>query len=52
MPKDPICGMDVSEDTPYKTQFKGKTYFFCSVVCKNVFEKEPHKYISEQEEGA
>lgn len=52
MPKDPICGMDVSEDTQYKTQFKEKTYYFCSIVCKNVFEKEPHRYSSEREEGA
>lgn len=45
-PFDPVCGMDVSDRTPLTTQFEGKTYYFCSTVCKNVFEKEPHKYMS------
>jgi YHS domain-containing protein len=45
-PFDPVCGMDVSDRTPLTTQFEGKTYYFCSTVCKNVFEKEPHKYVT------
>jgi len=47
---DLVCGMDVDEDMPLKTEFEGKTYYFCSVVCKNVFEKEPHRYISKEGE--
>lgn len=45
-PFDPVCGMDVSDRQPLTSQFEGKTYYFCSTVCKNVFEKEPHKYMS------
>jgi len=29
-----------------KTEYKGKTYYFCSVGCKAKFEKEPEKYSS------
>jgi P-type Cu+ transporter len=36
--KDPICGMDVEEDTPYKSQIGGETYYFCCLGCKEEFE--------------
>lgn len=45
-PYDPVCGMDLSDRTPVTFQFEDKTYYFCSTVCKNVFEKEPHKYMT------
>lgn len=48
MATDPVCKMEMDEGTPLKTKFEGKTYYFCSIVCKNVFEKEPHKYASEE----
>lgn len=43
-PFDPVCGMEVRDRTPLTMQFEGNTYYFCSTVCKDVFEKEPHKY--------
>jgi YHS domain-containing protein len=36
--KDPICGMDVEEDTPYTSQVNGETYYFCCLGCKEKFE--------------
>jgi len=43
---DPICGMHVDEKTAqYKTEYKGKTYYFCSQGCKKAFESEPEKYL-------
>jgi Cu+-exporting ATPase len=43
--KDPVCGMSVDERRAvYKTEYKGKTYFFCSPGCKDTFEKNPGKY--------
>ena len=43
--KDPICGMSVDEGrAAYKTEYKGRTYFFCSPGCKETFEKNPEKY--------
>jgi len=43
--KDPVCGMSVDERrAAYKTEYKGRTYFFCSPGCKETFEKNPEKY--------
>jgi Cu+-exporting ATPase len=45
MAKDPVCGMDVEETTAAgKSEYKGKTYYFCSMGCKASFDKEPEKY--------
>ncbi len=45
MPKDPVCGMDVSETTPYKFTYKGVTYDFCSEDCLEEFESDPEYYV-------
>lgn len=43
---DPICGMQVDEKTAqYKTEYKGKNYYFCAPGCKKAFESEPEKYL-------
>lgn len=41
---DPVCGMKVKEDTPLKSQYGGKTYYFCNTACKESFDKNPLKY--------
>ena len=46
MQKDPVCEMKVNESTQYKSVYKGVTYFFCSVTCKMLFDRDPVKYIS------
>ena len=46
MVKDPVCGMAVSEDSAKaKSVYQGQTYYFCSTLCKQMFEREPQKYI-------
>ncbi|KPJ48592.1 hypothetical protein AMJ40_07245 [candidate division TA06 bacterium DG_26] len=45
--KDPVCGMDVSEETVLKTEHSGKTYYFCCDACKTAFEKTPDEYTKE-----
>lgn len=30
-----------------KTEYKGKTYYFCSATCKTTFEKSPDKYAKQ-----
>ena len=46
MAKDPVCGMEVEEGTaPAKTEYKGKTYYFCALGCKEAFDKDPEKYV-------
>jgi len=45
MVKDPICGMNVDEKTAkHKSDYNGKTYYFCAQSCKNTFDKNPEKY--------
>lgn len=44
--KDPVCGMDVDVKTAqYKSEYGGKTYYFCAPACKTAFDKEPDKYL-------
>ena len=46
MSKDPICGMDIDpKSAPAKSEYEGKTYFFCHVNCKKTFDADPKKYI-------
>jgi YHS domain-containing protein len=42
--KDQICGMEVNEDTKFKSSYKGKTYVFCSASCKQTFDNKPERY--------
>jgi YHS domain-containing protein len=47
MAKDPVCGMNVDEKTAkFKSENKGKTYYFCNPMCKATFDKNPGKYTS------
>lgn len=51
---DPVCGMEVDEKTAAgKSEYKGKTYYFCAPGCKASFDKDPEKYLSgEAQAGA
>jgi YHS domain-containing protein len=43
---DPVCGMEVDPKTAAgKSEYQGKTYYFCSPGCKRDFDKEPQKYV-------
>lgn len=43
--KDPVCGMDVDPATAtQKSEYQGKTYYFCSPGCKRAFEANPQQY--------
>ena len=43
--QDPVCGMMVDTATSPKSDYKGKTYYFCSVDEKKEFDKAPSTYI-------
>lgn len=46
---DPICGMTVDEKTAAgKSEYKGKTYYFCNVKCKEKFDSNPDEYVDEE----
>ncbi len=44
MVKDPVCGMEVEEDTDC-VEYKGKRYCFCDEACREAFLKDPPRYI-------
>lgn len=45
MAKDPVCGMMVDEaKAPAKSEYKGRTYYFCMAGCKQKFDAEPERY--------
>jgi len=47
MVKDPVCGMQCDEKTAAgKSQYKGKTYYFCAKSCKETFDKNPEKFAA------
>jgi YHS domain-containing protein len=42
---DPVCGMECDEkETKLKSEYKGKTYYFCAPGCKAEFDENPEKY--------
>jgi P-type Cu+ transporter len=50
MIKDPICGMTVNPQTAaFSVHYRGQTYFFCSQMCRMMFEREPEKYKKVEE---
>ena len=45
MAKDPVCDMEVDEQTAAaKSEHMGKTYYFCALGCKKAFDENPAKY--------
>ena len=47
MTKDPVCGMEVSEQSAAgQSEYHGKTYYFCGPACKVTFDKNPEKYAA------
>ena len=49
MPKDPVCDMDVDpEDAAGRSEYGGRTYYFCSVACKQSFDENPEAYLKSE----
>jgi Cu+-exporting ATPase len=45
MQRDPVCGMEVdAQKAAGKSEYKGKTYYFCSAGCKRKFDANPTQY--------
>ncbi|MGA2192438.1 MAG: YHS domain-containing protein [Nitrospirota bacterium] len=49
MKTDPVCGMDVKEDTQYNTLHGGKKMYFCSRECQQKFIHNPEGFESGKE---
>lgn len=50
---DPVCGMtvDVSK-AEFDATFEGKTYYFCSAMCKDAFAADPSKFFPSVDNSA
>lgn len=45
---DPVCGMDVDPATAAaKSEYKGRTYYFCAKDEKEQFDKDPEKFLED-----
>ena len=43
---DPVCSMEVdTEHAAARSDYNGKTYYFCSTGCKKDFDKDPERYL-------
>lgn len=48
--KDLVCDMKVNpQHAAASIQYQGQTYYFCSQLCKAIFEREPGKYVKNAE---
>lgn len=46
---DPVCGMTVVPDVnDLVTIINGKKFHFCAESCKQLFEKDPRKFLSQE----
>jgi P-type Cu+ transporter len=44
---DPVCKMKIDEKKAAgSSAYKGQTYYFCNISCKQKFDKEPEKYLA------
>jgi YHS domain-containing protein len=47
---DPVCGMEVPTGQAVgESEYKGHAYYFCSEDCREQFESDPGKFVSEAE---
>ena len=48
---DPVCGMDVTYETAQaRSEFEGQIYYFCSLDCKEAFDRLPETHIKREED--
>lgn len=49
MKRDPVCNMNIDENKAAgKSEYKGETYYFCSMHCKMAFDKDPEKFVEKE----
>lgn len=46
---DPVCSMKVDPKVAPKADYQGKTYYFCSETDRQVFLKDPAKFVKKEE---
>jgi P-type Cu+ transporter len=49
MARDPVCGMDVEiARAAADADYEGRKYYFCSIQCKQDFERQPQMYVGSE----
>jgi len=47
--KDVVCGMSIDPaKAAAKSEYRGKTYYFCAPGCKADFDREPETYLKSE----
>jgi YHS domain-containing protein len=50
---DPVCGMQLDDQqTAITSQYMNRTYYFCSLGCKQQFDNDPQRYAVQPSPGA
>ena len=45
---DPVCGMHIDPASAAgRSEFEGRTYYFCATGCKDRFDREPSRYLGD-----
>ena len=45
--RDPVCGMEINPESAFtKREHMGQTFYFCSHSCADLFDKDPHRYMT------
>ncbi len=48
--RDLVCGMELDKDLANSIlEYYDKIYYFCSLVCKDKFGREPEKHVAHEE---
>ncbi len=44
--KDPVCGMMTNiNSAKYKSNYRGRLFYFCSAACRQQFEEKPGEFV-------
>ncbi len=49
---DPVCKMDVDQNSAFSSTYMGKTYYFCGEDDKKAFDMNPEKYMGGSSGGS
>ena len=50
--RDPVCSMEVTYETATaRSEYNGQTYYFCSIDFKEQFDKDPERYIRQEQQA-
>lgn len=50
--QDPVCGMKFAKrQSAAETDYDGRTYYFCTEHCKEVFQQDPDRFVVADEDN-